>query len=106
MTKTRMKVPETASAGDVITIKVLANHLMESGHRVGGDGKLIPRKIINKFDFYFNDNVVFGCDIGTGVAANPFFEFRMKIQESGVCKFIWTDDDGSITEAVEFIEVV
>lgn len=106
MIKTRMKVPATATVGEVITIKVLANHIMESGHRMGEDGNLVPRKIINKFDCLFNGDLVFGCNLGTGVATNPFFEFRVKVLESGVFKFIWTDDDGSVIEAEEPIDVV
>ncbi len=106
MIKIRTKVPDTAAAGDVITIKVLANHIMESGHRIDESGNLVPRKIINKFDCFLNDKVVFGCDLGTGVATNPFFEFRVKVEKSGVFKFVWIDDDGSISETEKFIDVV
>lgn len=105
MTKARVKVPETATAGEVVTIKALASHIMESGHRLNLDGGTFPRKIINTFECRFNDAVVFGCDMGTGVAANPFFEFRVKVRESGTFKFQWIDDDGSVIEAEQSIEV-
>ena len=47
--KPRVKVPKTAAAGDVITIKTLISHKMESGVRKDGDGNVIPRSIINRF---------------------------------------------------------
>lgn len=105
MVKARTKVPKTAAVGDVITVKVLANHIMESGHRIDETGHLVPRKIITKFKCVFNGDVVFSCDLGTGVATNPFFEFRVKVQESGTFKFTWTDDDEQVIEAEESIEV-
>ena len=93
--KPRVKVPKTAAAGDVITIKTLISHKMESGQRKGKDGKLIPRKIINKFTASFNGTEIFSADIDPAVSANPYIEFSAKINESGTFKFVWIDDDGS-----------
>lgn len=94
-TKPRVKVPKKAAAGDVITIKTLISHAMESGQRKGKDGNLIPRKIINNFTADFNGTTVFSADIEPGVAANPFIEFNVKVMESGTFSFKWLDDDGS-----------
>ena len=105
MTKPRIKVPSKASAGDIITIKTLLSHTMESGHRENADGEILPRKIINKFECLFDDVEVFSCAIGTAIASNPFFEFRTKVTKSGTFTFRWTDDDGSITKAQKSIEI-
>lgn len=93
--KPRVKVPKKASAGDVITIKTLISHKMESGQRKDKEGKPIPRKIINKFTASFNGAVVFSSDVGPAVSANPYIEFSVKVNESGTFKFVWIDDDGS-----------
>ncbi len=93
--KPRVKVPKSASAGEVITIKTLISHEMESGQRKDKDGKVIPRKIINKFVCDFNGKTVFSCDIDAAVSANPYFEFTAKVTEAGKFTFKWTDDDGS-----------
>lgn len=103
--KPRIKVPKTATAGEVITIKTLISHKMESGQRKGKDGKIIPRKIINKFSASFNGAEVFSADIGSAVSANPYIEFSSKVNESGTFKFIWTDDDGSEYTAEKNIAV-
>jgi len=89
--KPRVKVPKSASAGDVITIKSLVNHTMESGQRKDKEGNVIPRKIINKFECQFNGATVFSCNIDAAVAANPYLEFKAKVNESGTFKFMWTE---------------
>lgn len=103
--KPRVKLPKTAAAGEVITIKTLISHEMESGQRKDKDGKVIPRQIINKFTCDFNGAPVFSCDIDPAVSANPYFEFSAKVAESGTFKFAWADDDGSIYEDEQQIEV-
>ncbi|MEM8839446.1 MAG: thiosulfate oxidation carrier complex protein SoxZ [Pseudomonadota bacterium] len=94
--KPRVKVPKQAAAGEVITIKTLISHTMESGQRKDRKtGDLIPRKIINKFTCYFNDQEVFSADIDPAVSSNPYMEFSCKVPESGTFRFVWIDDDGS-----------
>jgi len=94
--KPRVKVPKSASAGEVITIKTLISHPMESGQRKDSDGNAIPRQIINKFTCEFNGQEVFSCDIEPAVSANPYLEFTVKVAEAGTFKFTWVDDDGSV----------
>lgn len=94
--KPRVKVPKKASVGEVITIKTLISHKMESGLRKDKKGELIPRKIINKFTAEFNGQLVYSADIHAAVSANPYLEFTVKVTESGTFKFSWMDDDGTI----------
>jgi sulfur-oxidizing protein SoxZ len=103
--KPRIKVPKSASAGEVITIKTLISHEMESGVRKDKDGNPIPRKIINKFTCAFEGQTVFECDLDPAISANPYFEFNAKVAQSGTFKFTWVDDDGSVYEAEAPIEV-
>src|SRR5690348_11337662 len=101
----RLKLPREAKKGDIIEIKTLLPHPMESGQRKGKDGKVIPRKIINKFVGTFNGKPVFTADLEPAVAANPYMEFFAKVEESGTFKFAWTDDDGTVTTAEQKITV-
>jgi sulfur-oxidizing protein SoxZ len=103
--KPRLKVPKEAKKGEVIEIKSLIAHVMESGQRKDKDGKPIPRKIINKFTCEFNGKPVLSVDIEPAVAANPYMQFYAKVTESGTFKFTWTDDDGTVTTAEEKITV-
>ena len=101
----RLKVPKEAKKGEVIEIKTLIAHAMESGLRKDDSGALVPRKIINRFTCEFNGKPVFACDLEPGMAANPYFQFTVKVEESGTFRFSWTDDDGTVVTADEAITV-
>ena len=103
--KPRVKVPKTAKTDEIIVIKTLISHTMESGQRKDKEGKVIPREIINKFTCEFNGTPVFSCDMDPAVSANPYFEFKAKVAESGTFKFTWVDDNGSIYTDEQKIEV-
>lgn len=91
----RVRVPSTAKKGELIEIKSLISHEMESGQRKDSAGKLIPRQIINKFTANFNGKMVFEADWFTSVSANPYQSFFFKAEESGEFAFAWKDDNGS-----------
>ena len=103
--KPRVKVPKTAAAGDVITIKTLISHKMESGNRKDKDGNKIPRSIINRFTCDFNGTSVIDMTMYPAISTNPYVEFQAKVDASGEFKFTWYDDDGDIYEAAKSISV-
>ena len=103
--KPRLKVPKEAKKGDIVEIKTLLSHVMETGQRKDAAGNIIPRKIINKFTCEFNGKPVFSADLEPAIAANPYLQFTAKVDESGTFKFTWTDDDGTVTTAEEKITV-
>ena len=55
----RVRVPAQAKPGELFEIKTLISHEMESGQRKDAAGKIVPRKIINKFIAEFNGKTVF-----------------------------------------------
>ena len=91
----RVRVPASAKPGEIIEIKTLISHEMESGQRKDSSGKPIPRRIINKFTAAFNGKVVFEADWNPAISANPYQSFFYKAAESGEFTFTWKDDDGS-----------
>ncbi|MCV3274050.1 thiosulfate oxidation carrier complex protein SoxZ [Roseobacter sinensis] len=94
--KSRVKLPQVAAAGEVITIKTLITHRMESGQRRHEAGAVIPRSIIHRFVCAFEGETVVDIEVHPGVSTNPFFEFRARVIESGVFRFTWYDDDGAV----------
>ena len=91
----RVRLPAQAKPGELIEIKTLISHEMESGQRKDAAGKIIPRKIINKFIAAFNGKMVFEADWNPAISANPYQSFFYKAVESGEFTFTWKDDDGS-----------
>ena len=103
--KPRVRVPKTASKDEVITIKTLISHPMESGQRKDKDGNVIPRSIINRFTAEFNGQLVLDTTLEPAISTNPYFDFDAKVPETGEFKFTWYDDDGSVYEDAHKVEV-
>lgn len=103
--KPRVKSPKSASAGEVVTIKTLISHPMESGQRKDSDGNVIPRSIINRFTCELNGNMVVDVTLEPAISTNPYFEFEAKVDATGEFKFTWYDDDGDVYEDTQAIEV-
>ncbi|MEZ5786617.1 MAG: thiosulfate oxidation carrier complex protein SoxZ [Xanthobacteraceae bacterium] len=94
-----------AKKGDIIEVKSLVAHIMESGQRKDKEGKPIPRKIINKFTCEVNGKLVFSCDLEPAISANPYMQFKFRAEESGKVVLTWIDDDGTKIVGEETITV-
>lgn len=93
----RIKLPDTINTGEIIEIKTLATHIMETGNRKDAAGNVIPRDIIHTFTARFEDQEVFSATLGSGVAANPYIAFFMRVPGPGTLTLTWLDDEGSTT---------
>jgi sulfur-oxidizing protein SoxZ len=97
MPKPRVKIPDSAKVGDIIEIKTLISHVMETGQRKSPDGKTIPRNIINAFTVQFAGNEIFKAELHPGISANPYLSFFMKVPGPGEFEFTWVEDGGNKT---------
>ena len=104
--KPRIKLDKKeAKKGELVEVKALVSHIMESGQRKDSAGNTIPRKILNKFICTVNGKQVFAADFEPAISANPYIQFKFKAQESGPVVLTWTDDDGSTIVGQESITV-
>jgi sulfur-oxidizing protein SoxZ len=94
MNKPRVKLPEVAKVGEIIDVKAVLSHPMETGNRRDGEGRVIPRNIVNRFVASFAGREVFRAEFGPGISANPFISFSMRVPGPGMFEFIWMDDEG------------
>ena len=95
--KPRLKFPDQASAGEIIEIKALITHVMETGNRKDADGNRIPRDIIHTFTAHYDDQLIFKAEFGPGISANPFISFFLKVPGPGELWVSWKDDAGGET---------
>ena len=100
-----INVPRTAKRGDVIEIKALTSHIMETGYRRTAAGDLVPRDIITSFSCRYNGAEIFRADFFPAIAANPFLSFFTIARESGKFEFEWTGDNGFSSTASASITV-
>lgn len=106
MTNVLINVPRTARKGEVIELKALIMHPMETGFRPGTNGTIIPRNIIERFVATWNGAEIFRMDFSPAIAANPFVSFFAVARESGTIAFRWTGDEGFKAEESIAIDVV
>ena len=102
MAKARINVPRDVASGDVIEIKTLITHPMETGFRVDSLGVKIPRNILTQFEVKLDEGVVFQAELQPGIAANPYISFFLKAESSGLLTFTWLGQNGfSLVETRE-----
>src|SRR5262245_4909834 len=94
MARALINVPPKARKGEVIAIKALISHEMETGFRFDNVGKPIPRDIITTFVCSYNGAEIFRADFFPAIAANPFISFHTVATDSGKIEFRWTGDNG------------
>lgn len=105
--KPRMKLDKKqAKKGELVEVKALVAHVMETGQRRDNAGNTVPRKILNKFVCTVNGKEVFSADFEPAISANPYIQFKFRAEESGPVVLTWTDDDGSKIAGEEKITVI
>ena len=101
----RVRLPAQAKAGEIIEIRTLISHVMETGQRRDQEGKTIPRDIINRFVAKFDGQEVFAMDLATAISANPYITFPFKAEKPGTFEFTWTNDAGEERKATAELKV-
>jgi sulfur-oxidizing protein SoxZ len=102
MARALIHMPAAARRNDVIEIRALIGHPMESGYRPGPDGKPLPRDILTHFSCRYNGDEVFSAELHPAVSANPYIAFYTVAVASGTLEFTWTGDKGfTQTERVQ-----
>ena len=94
MASALINVPARARRGDIIEIKTLMSHIMETGYRHTAAGEVVPRNIITSLTCRYNGAEIFRADLFPAIAANPFITFFTVATESGVIELAWTPDHG------------
>ena len=89
-----INVPATSKRGEIIEIKALVRHAMETGFRRTQLGEAIPRDIIRQFVCLYNGIEIFRAELHPAIAANPLLSFTTVATESGTIEFRWTGDNG------------
>lgn len=104
MANIRLSIPENIRKGDVIELKAMIRHDMESGYRLNIQGDRIPRNILTKFKCRLDETIIFSADFHPGVSANPLIKFYHRADKSGALSFEWTEQTGQVfTKTAELI---
>ncbi|MEO8386541.1 MAG: thiosulfate oxidation carrier complex protein SoxZ [Betaproteobacteria bacterium] len=112
MARTLITVPSTARRDEIIDIRVLIQHPMETGYRRSSEGAMLSRNLIRRFTCVFEENgkigngvPVFSAMLYAAVAANPFLMFHARVTNSGTFIFNWEGDNGFVQSERALIKV-
>ncbi len=95
-----MKIRATME-GDAANIKVLMNHVMETGQRKDAKtGQLIPAHFIQTVSAHVNGKPVLEAQWSQAVSKNPFLGFKVKGAKAGDKVTVsWADNKGEKNSA-------
>jgi len=96
MNAIRLSIPKDIKTGDIIELKAMIRHDMESGYRLTIMGENIPRLILKSFECRLDHAPIFSAELHPGVSANPLLKFHMRAEKSGTLTFEWTEQTGKI----------
>jgi sulfur-oxidizing protein SoxZ len=89
-----LNAPAAAKAGEIIEIRALVQHPMETGYRLTGDGQPMPRDLVRRVEARFEGALVFAADLHPAIAANPYLAFPLRATVSGTLAVSWLGDGG------------
>jgi len=90
----RIQLPRQAMRGEVIEVRILIQHAMETGFRHDGEGRVVPRNAIYALSCRYNGVEIFRADLSSGISANPYLQFYTLAEASGEIEFSWVDEQG------------
>jgi sulfur-oxidizing protein SoxZ len=99
----RIQVPREARRGDLIEVRIIIQHPMETGFRYDSLGRQTPRNVIYSFECRYGGAQVFRASLSAGIAANPYLRFFTRADKSGDIECRWIDQEnvsGSVSARV------
>src|SRR5690625_737834 len=103
----RMVVSNTEpAAGEVVEVKVIVQHPMETGLRREPDGTPMPRNIITHCECYFDDELLMEWVLDTAISPNPYLAFSFILQRSGRLQLRWVDEEAVEVKAAAQLTLV
>lgn len=91
----RVKIPDECQVGDIIELRTLIKHPMETGNRKNSSGQIIPKNIIKYLKIMYDKQIIFSAEFGSGISENPYISFYMKVDDSPNVLIVWEDDRGT-----------
>lgn len=104
MNAPRIRAPRSARPGEVVEIRTLLEHPMETGLRQEG-GRTVPRDMLSRLLVRVNGEVALQAEFRNGSAANPFHVFFLRVERTSELDFTWTDEAGRSARATHRINL-
>lgn len=93
-TRAIITLPAALRRGEVIDVRTLIAHPMETGHRADSSGQRVPRDIVRRFEARLDGELVFAAELHAAIAANPYIVFPLRVAGPGTLVLEWRGDRG------------
>ncbi|MFO7582141.1 thiosulfate oxidation carrier complex protein SoxZ [Guyparkeria sp.] len=99
MSTIRMRI---SPAGDVLDVKALIRHPMESGNREDkSTGEKIPANYIQTINVEVNGESVMQANLSEAVSKNPYLNIKVPGAKGDEVKMTWNSNTGESDEATQ-----
>jgi len=85
----------TKLEGDLVQVRVLISHPMETGLRKDDAGQLVPAHFIELVSFAHKEHTILSAQWGPAVSRNPYLSFKFRGAAQGdKITISWVDNQG------------
>ena len=89
-----IQAPSSTRLGEVVQVRTLVQHPMETGYRLDSNGEPMPRDLIRRLEATFDGELILAADLHAAISANPYFAFHFRLPRSGMLTLRWQGDNG------------
>lgn len=89
-----LTAPTTARVGEVVEIRAIVQHPMETGYRLSSEGQPLARDLVRRVECRFDGELVLSADLHAAIAANPYLAFYLRVPRSGRLSVAWQGEHG------------
>ena len=101
-----MKIKAVAQ-NNVVLVKVLVQHSMETGRRKDHNGTVVPAHYITELTAQHKGETVFHAELGPGISQNPLLTFQFTGGAVGETVTVsWVDNKGGTEKAESLISAM
>lgn len=94
MPQALVTLPPDIKAGQVVTVRTMVGHPMETGQRVDAQGRIVVQDIVRRLMVHFEGVLIFEAQLHAAIAANPYVAFDLRADRGGMLRFTWEGDRG------------
>jgi sulfur-oxidizing protein SoxZ len=100
-----ISLPPAARPGEIVEVRVLIAHPMETGLRSNDAGQTVPRHIIREVVIEYAGAEVMRVELSPAITANPYLGVFLRAGPSGPVVCRWIDDRGHEARAQALLRV-
>jgi len=97
--RTKVVLPERIQRGDVIPVRVVVQHPMDTGFFRDANAEIIPAWFINDVRISYGGQEIARFEWTSGISRDPMVVFQLKAEQEGPLTFVWRDNKGGEYQA-------